>query len=968
MEKDLEYYRRQFYLEARELLEKANEDLLRAEQDPGDQELLNSIFRGVHTIKGSAGGFELDAVSAFAHHLESLLGAVRDGTIALEPEVVDIALQACDVLLGMINAFENGSAVAGDDALVARIRAYISDATAQEAPAAAPTAFEPVVLVSESDSMPEPFARDLERVLTAGIKVYKITTRYTDETHENGYDQAVFMKNIEEACALYHAVTDEAELPGLAEFNPLRLFLHPVLYTATDLSADEIRDFALEPEFVDVRELHTASTPYAAEREELSERIDGIDDDILNEFMIPAREGLDALEGALLRYEREGCRESLNEMFRVVHTIKGDAGYLNLSSLVRFLHDLESLLEGLKLNTCAGSGRTTDVVLRAIDNLKNILSQLNERNGPVSLTEPYHALRQHLAVLSGQQGGREAIEPFATLDEETRTTFVEQMRQYHEILVRFAQPLVPDAHSRKTAVRALEGIQQAAKFVGITTLTVLVKQSMDALTQEDPESFGRATGEIIAFIRGLTEDRKRIGELLVADGKVTAADVEEALSLQKNLGDILVQSGKVSSADVAQAVRKQELMDVGRQLRPETGEKQSDVSTMRVDEHKIEEFSTILGELVIARNTYDYLIQQAVTAPRGDTSFLKAFKDNLHLLSRLTNEMQMGVMAMRMVPVKGIFQKFQRVLRDISRKQKKQIDMITHGDETEVDKKVADMLSDPLVHLVRNACDHGIESPEVRRKAGKPETGTLILKASQEGRNLIIKVIDDGKGLNRQRIYDKAKAMGVDVCSPDDDGIFNLIFLPGLSTKAEVSDISGRGVGMDVVRSMVQSLGGDVRVMSEAGLGTEVTLTIPMAMGITSALMVESLGKHYAIPLECVVETIKVKTERLTRILEGWGTFYRGEVLPVMHLDTMLTGGNGTATDTDAHDGVAELSLAVLRTGMGKLGVVVDRLNRNMEIAIKPVPPQLSSITSISGVSIMGDGRVVLVLNPDGML
>lgn len=975
MEKDLEYYRNQFYQEARELLEKANDDLLRAEHDPGDTELLNSIFRGIHTIKGSAGGFDLDAISAFAHHLENLLGSVRDGSIELDPEVVDIALKACDVLMEMIKAYECGSQPQGDDLLVGRIREYIDKAKPQ---AEVITAAKPVGVPSSSVTpapLPAAFQDALKKAMAPGLKVYRIAVHYTDEAFENGYDPLILMKNIKESCAIYHAETDEGPLPEIGQFNPLRLYLRPVLHVATDMSADEIREFALEPDYVDVQEIGNASGKNDAEQEELWEQSDKIDETLMQEYIVSAREGLEVLEGALLRYEREGNRDALNEMFRVVHTFKGDADYLGLAGLVRFLHELESLLEGLKLNSYAGSRRTTDVVLRAVDSLKRIINQLDERQGPVSLTAAYHAVRQHLLSLKTQVA---PIGPVMNLDDETRNTFFEQMQQYREILEHYKLSFPSGAQAPKAMTRALEGIKKAAKFVGITTIAVLADQSLDALAQDERGLFDRTIVEIIAFIRGLSEERSRIGEILVEDGKITAQDVQEALSRQKNLGDILIESGKVTPGDVNHAVRKQELMDAGRQLRPEASERQLEVSTMRVDERKIEEFSKMLGELVIARNTYDYLIQQGMAAKNADTAHLKALKDNLHLLSRLTNEMQMGVMAMRMVPVKGIFQKFQRVMRDISRKQKKQIEMVTHGDETEVDKKVADMLSDPLVHLVRNACDHGIESSDIRKKSGKPETGTVILKASQEGRNLIIKVIDDGKGLNRERIYEKAKAMGVDVHSPDDENILDLIFLPGLSTKTEISDISGRGVGMDVVRSMVKSLGGDVGVMSEAGLGTEITLTIPMAMGITSALMVEAVGKHYAIPLECVLETIKVKTGRLTRIIDGWGTYYRGEVLPIDSLESMLTGsdqkletlreqpagGAGTCSGRDAD----EISIVVLKTSMGKLGVVVDRLNRNMEIAIKPVPPQLASIGAISGVSIMGNGQVVLVLNPEGMI
>jgi len=381
--------------------------------------------------------------------------------------------------------------------------------------------------------------------------------------------------------------------------------------------------------------------------------------------------------------------------------------------------------------------------------------------------------------------------------------------------------------------------------------------------------------------------------------------------------------------------------------------------TMRIDESKLEQFTNVVGELLIARNGYDYLLNQIqngdVTLDKG----VKMLKDNLYQLSGLTNEIHHGVMSLRMVAIRGLFSKFNRIVRDISRRQQKPISMQTEGNDIEIDKKIADLLFDPMVHLVRNSCDHGIEPPDERIQNGKPEQGTVLLKASQEGSMLIIQIIDDGKGMDRQKLYEKGIKAGLDLQSPEDDAVLEVIFLPGLSTREQVSDISGRGVGMDVVRTAIQELGGNILVSSTPKKGSEIKLSIPMRMGINETLIVESNGAPYAIPIDFIAETTKV-TPKMIRTAGTQQIFYnRGEVIPVMWLNDILNAKRKDVTPE------TELALVVLEIHENRFALVVDALSHHMEVAIKPLPDNLAGIDEISGVSIMGDGKVFLVLNPD---
>lgn len=311
-----------------------------------------------------------------------------------------------------------------------------------------------------------------------------------------------------------------------------------------------------------------------------------------------------------------------------------------------------------------------------------------------------------------------------------------------------------------------------------------------------------------------------------------------------------------------------------------------------------------------------------------------------------------------MVPIRQIFNKFPRVVRDISRKQNKQIALRIIGEDTEIDKKISDILSDPLVHLVRNACDHGLENTQDREASGKHSEGTLILKAYNEGSFVYIEVIDDGKGIDSQKVLKKAISRGM--VSEDEElsekEIIQLILAPGLSTADKVTDISGRGVGMDVVKSSITTVGGFIDVSSSLGEGTRITMKIPVTIGMSTSLLVNMGGEeYYAFPIENVAETIKVEKDQVKDLHFGKGIYYRGSVLPLFQLTALLGGQERELED--------EVNIVITVTDAGKTGIIVDELMNRMDIAIKPVPEYFAHLNYIGGVTILGDGQAVLVLN-----
>ncbi|MBF0397450.1 MAG: chemotaxis protein CheA, partial [Desulfobacterales bacterium] len=546
---------------------------------------------------------------------------------------------------------------------------------------------------------------------------------------------------------------------------------------------------------------------------------------------------------------------------------------------------------------------------------------------------------------------------------EARTVFMEQIIQYIEMVCSVINPLPIDEKRKKVIERGLTGILKASEYINLKTLLILANKAISNVFKNNDEELIKAIDDICSFIKGLEKGSQRIGEILVDEGKITKEDLEETLDRQKPIGEMLVESGKVSKEDLDEALKKQDLMDTAKQLQVDIPISSDKIQTMKINEDKIIQFTNIVGELLIARNAYEYHLTRLERSQGDIKEINRALKENLRLFSRLTNDIHHGVISFRMVPIRGIFQKFTRVVRDISRKQKKLIDLITDGHDVEIDKKIADILSDPLIHIIRNACDHGIETPKERLLAKKPEKGTVILRAYKEGRHIFITVIDDGKGINRQKLYEKAKLVGFPATSPSDPALLDLIFKAGVSTAKEITDISGRGVGMDVVKTTITQLGGTAKVNSEEGKGTQITLSIPMSLGIDTALLVETEGLSYAISLSYIVETLKISSEKIRKAGNTMVFHYRNQVIPAEKLDSLLN-----KTKTNRTESGKELSMVILNTSRGKMGLIIDRFDKNMEIAIKPVPSALAQINIFSGVSIMGDGKILLVLNPEKLI
>jgi two-component system chemotaxis sensor kinase CheA len=388
--------------------------------------------------------------------------------------------------------------------------------------------------------------------------------------------------------------------------------------------------------------------------------------------------------------------------------------------------------------------------------------------------------------------------------------------------------------------------------------------------------------------------------------------------------------------------------------------------SLKVDQVKVDRLMNLIGEMVVSKNALPYLAGRAENV-FGVRDLSREIKAQYAVINRIAEEMQDAIMQVRMMPVSFVFQRFPRLVRDTSRKLGKEVALVLDGEDTEADKNIIEALGDPLVHIVRNSLDHGFELPEARRSAGKPAAGTLTIRASQESDRVLIEIRDDGKGIDPDIIKRKAYEKGlIDEATLDrltDQEALNLVFAPGLSTATVVSDLSGRGVGMDVVRTAVDKVNGSIHLESELGKGTRICLSLPLSMAVTNVMIIESDGQVFGIPMDCVVETVRVPQSRIMTIKKSQATVLRGRIVALKSLNSIL----GISTPPVANaDG--ELAVLVVRVGEESIGLLVDNFRETVDVILKPMVGILSGLSVYAGSALMGDGSVLMVLNIKGVM
>ena len=670
-------------------------------------------------------------------------------------------------------------------------------------------------------------------------------------------------------------------------------------------------------------------------------------------FIVEARELLQAMEESLLQLESEpGDQDAIGAVFRAAHTIKGSAGLFGLTPIVSFTHIVEDVLDRLREGSVSVSAELIAVLLKSGDHmleLIDVVASRGEQLQPPAL-EREVALRQALQVFQAPASAGAA--------DSTSASVVSDDEQSAEVLwhisLRFGVDVFRNGMDPLSFLRYLNTLGQ---MVQVTTVT----DSIPAVEAWDPESchlgfeidFRSAAGhaainEVFDFVR--------------EDCAVEITPVNETPDHLEPTGTELV-----SQPEHSPLVASGELLGDQRAVprtpatatatvveRPSSAseQKNKDGRYVRVNADKLDELINLVGELVIASAGASLLAKSCDNDPLQEAS---------STVSGLVEQILDGALHLRMIPIGDTFNRFRRVVRDVSQELGKDIDLIINGAETELDKTVVEKIGDPLMHLLRNSMDHGIESAEARRAAGKPAKGHLSLNAYHDSGSIVIEIADDGAGLNRERILDKAQQRGLVAAgaSLTDQEIYNLIFEPGFSTAEAVTNLSGRGVGMDVVKRNITLLRGTVDLDSQPGQGTIVRIRLPLTLAIINGFLVGIDQSTYVIPLDMVQECIELDEHNRQLTRDSGYLDLRGEVLPLVYL-----------RDHFNHEGPAarRQNVVVVRYAEHKAGLVVDDLLGEFQTVIKPLGKLFGALRGISGSTILGSGAVALILDIPALL
>ena len=625
--------------------------------------------------------------------------------------------------------------------------------------------------------------------------------------------------------------------------------------------------------------------------------------EIKEDFLVEAFEMIEQLDQDLVELESNPeDLDLLNRIFRVAHTIKGSSSFLNFDILTRLTHNMEDVLNKARRDELKITPDVMDVVLHSIDLMKALLVAIRDNGTDANSGIEIDDTVVRLQAISN--GGAPTAED--------------------------SPAPAPQAQSTESAPA----------------------DSNNPLADEPELDYSKmSTEEVEAEIERLLKKRqeadKQARAAQKAGGATPAVQAPKAPEAPK----------PAAAKPTAKAAPKK---DGGGEKAPATNVEQ----TVRVDVKRLDHLMNLIGELVLGKNRLIKIYGDVEERYDGER-FLEELNQVVASISSVTTDVQLAVMKTRMQPVGKVFNKFPRMVRDLSRELGKNIELVITGEETELDKSIVEEIGDPLVHIIRNSCDHGIEKPEDRVAAGKTEGGTVNLKAYNEGNHIVIEVADDGKGLDADMLRHKAIEKGLiserEADSMSDKEAFGIIFKPGFSTAAAITNVSGRGVGMDVVKTNIEKLNGIIDIESEKGVGTTQKLKIPLTLAITQALLVAVQEEYYAIPLSSVIETVRVSQDEIYTVDGKSVLRLRDEVLPIVHLADIFK-VNFVLESTN------EVYVVVIGLAEQKMGVIVDYLVGQEEVVIKSLGYYLKGTEGIAGATVRGDGKITMIVDVAAMM
>ncbi|TPH55292.1 hybrid sensor histidine kinase/response regulator [Helicobacter pylori] len=649
--------------------------------------------------------------------------------------------------------------------------------------------------------------------------------------------------------------------------------------------------------------------------------------EIMEDFLIEAFEMNEQLDQDLVELEHNPeDLDLLNRIFRVAHTIKGSSSFLNLNILTHLTHNMEDVLNRARKGEIKITPDIMDVVLRSIDLMKTLLVTIRDtgsdtNNGKENEIE--EAVKQLQAITSQNlEGAKETSGTKEAPQKENEKEVKEEAKK--------------------------ENIKENQENKAKAPTTKDFASDNPLADEPDLDYANMSAEEVEAEIERLLNKRQE------ADKERRAQKKQEAKPKQE-----VAPKTETPKAPKTETKAKAKA-DTEENKAPSIGVEQ----TVRVDVRRLDHLMNLIGELVLGKNRLIRIYSDVEERYDGE-KFLEELNQVVSSISAVTTDLQLAVMKTRMQPVGKVFNKFPRMVRDLSRELGKSIELIIEGEETELDKSIVEEIGDPLIHIIRNSCDHGIEPLEERRRLNKPETGKVQLSAYNEGNHIVIKISDDGKGLDPVMLKEKAIEKGV-ISERDAEGMsdreaFNLIFKPGFSTAKVVSNVSGRGVGMDVVKTNIEKLNGIIEIDSEVGVGTTQKLKIPLTLAIIQALLVGVQEEYYAIPLSSVLETVRISQDEIYTVDGKSVLRLRDEVLSLVRLSDIFKVDAILESNSDVY-------VVIIGLADQKIGVIVDYLIGQEEVVIKSLGYYLKNTRGIAGATVRGDGKITLIVDVGAMM
>ena len=902
----MEQMREAFRAEAQDLLIELDCALLLLEEEPGNSSLVNRVFRAIHTIKGSGATAGNVHLARFAHKMEEAFDLAREGRLAVTPDLIDCGLKACDVIRLILEEKAEGEAVQGE--------VEVTDAFARLLPSSQN-------LQAERSEITKP---QIE-VRTA----YEIVFKPKREMFYSGADPVTLLDDLR-ALGQAHITAHTDQVPLLPSLEAEHCYLWWEILLVTEHDQAAIKDV-----FVFVEDECDVRIQLLEDQVESVALLGSIPPDMLELFVVECEENLDGIERDALALEREpASRETLDSLFRGVHSVKGNTGLLldyvkgtalsnahPLYLLLRVAHSLESILDTFRgIAVGPVSAEAIHIALETCDSIRTLLRCLSH-NGAATPVSP--ELLERLGV-------QIAAAPVGPVADARETAFLNTASQCIEMITdclrRMNDDLEPTSPVIATYLRGLKTLIAAAKYQNYPGLEEPLEQQLLILET------ATITGELLG-----SEARLGLGSAFQA--------VRAVLDGAAPNIDVIRPSDTASGAQPPANTPSD---------RPGAS---ASPATIRIDQVKLDRLMTVVGELLVARGAIPLLVRK-LNDGADSSSVEKDLKEVGSSISRIADELQTSVMSIRMLPVKTVFQRFPRLVRDLARSLGKEVQLVIEGEGIELDKTILEQIGDPLVHLNRNSVDHGFESPEERRANGKNPIGQLILRAIHEAGNVTIEVKDDGRGIDAEALKNKAVEKGLltleAAAAMSEEAAYQLVFLPGLTTAKMVTDVSGRGVGMDVVHSNVRNLQGAIEIHSKLGQGTSLLIKLPTSLMVSKGILLEAGGQEYILPLSNIREMTKLPLEEAHTYHGHTLAHVRGTIYPMFTLAEIL--GLVSAR-------TPELSVAIVEAGALRYALVVDKFLTEVEVLVKPLTGGLEQCKEFQGAAIMGDGRVVLVLN-----